>query len=96
MYGVLKWLIGVSGLKSDKIIHKAVNISANPDAKEQLFQAINTIMGHLKRYLLGIHHAVRVDNLVRYLAAFTWRFNHRYDLKQTFQDGLNYIKQHAH
>ena len=69
-----------------------MNISANPDAKDQLFQAINTIMGNLKRYLLGIHHAIRVDNLARYLAAFAWRFNHRYDLKQAFQDGLNCIK----
>ena len=49
-------------------------------------------MGNLKRYLLGIHHAVRVDNLARYLVAFAWRFNHRYDLKQAFQDGLNCIK----
>ena len=70
-----------TGLKSDEITHEAVNISANPDAKDQLFKAINTIMGHLKRYLLGIHHTVRVDNLIRYLAAFIWRFNHRYDLK---------------
>ena len=81
-----------TGLKSDEITHEAVNISANPDAKDQLFKAINTIMGHLKRYLLGIHHTVRVDNLIRYLAAFIWRFNHRYDLKQAFRDGLNCIK----
>ena len=49
-------------------------------------------MGNLKCYLLGMHHAIRVDNLARYLAAFAWRFNHRYDLKQAFRDGLNYIK----
>ena len=85
-------LSGLAGLKSDEITHKAVNIGANPDAKDQLFQAINTIMGNLKRYLLGIHHAIRVDNLARYLAEFAWRFNHRYDLKQAFQDGLNCIK----
>ena len=49
-------------------------------------------MGNLKRYLLGIHHAIRVDNITRYLAAFAWRFNHRYDLKQVFQDGFSCIK----
>ena len=27
-----------------------------------------------------------------YLAAFAWRFNHRYDLKRAFQDGLYCIK----
>lgn len=37
-----------------------------------MFQAINTIMGNLKRYLLGIHHAIWVDNIIRYLAAFSW------------------------
>ena len=30
-------LLGVAGLKSDEITHKAVNISANPGAKDQLF-----------------------------------------------------------
>ena len=59
--------------------HKSVNISASPATKDQLLQAINTIIGNLKRYLLGIHHAIRVDNLARYLAAFAWRFNYRYD-----------------
>ena len=85
-------LSGFAGLKSHAITHKPVNISASPAIKDQLLQAINTIMGNLKRYLLGIHHAIRVDNLARYLAAFAWRFNHRYDLKQAFQDGLNGIK----
>ena len=51
--------------------------------KDQLFEVINIIMGNVKRYLLGIHHAI---------TAFAWRFNHRYDLKQAFQDGLNCIK----
>ena len=49
-------------------------------------------MNNLKHYLLGIHYAIRVDNMARYLAEFAWRFNHRYDLKQAFQDGSNYIK----
>ena len=43
-------LSGFAGIKLDEITHKAVNISAKPDAKDQLFQAIYTIMGNLKRY----------------------------------------------
>ena len=31
-------------------------MGAHPDAKDPIFQAINTIMGNVKRYLLGIHH----------------------------------------
>ena len=38
-------------------------------------------MRNLKRYLLGMHHVVRADNLARYLAAFAWHFNHQCDLK---------------
>ena len=79
-------------LKSDEITQKPIHISDNAAAKDQLLQVINTIMGDLKRYLLGNHHAIRVDSLGRYLAAFAGRFNHRYDLKQAFQDGLNCIK----
>ena len=85
-------LSGFAALKSDEITHKPINISANPATKDQLFQAINTIMGNLKRYLLGIHHAIRVGNLAGCLALFPWLFNHRHDLKQAFQDGLNCIK----
>ena len=49
-------------------------------------------MGKLKRYLLGIHHVIRLDNLARYLTAFSWQFNHRDDLKQAFHDRLNCMK----
>ena len=52
-------------------------------------------MGNLKRYLLGIHHAIMVDNLARYLAAFAWRFNHQYDLKQAFQRWVKLYKGNA-
>ena len=62
------------------------------DVKGHIFQAINTIMGNLKWYLIGIHHAIRTGNIVRYLATFAWRFNHRYDLKQACKAGVNCIK----
>ena len=49
-------------------------------------------MGNLKRYLLGIYHAVGVDKLARYLTAFAWRLNHWYDLLQVTQYGLSCTK----
>ena len=85
-------LLGFSGVKASDMVHKSINISAQPDATDQMFQAINTIMGHLRRYLLGVHHAVRAVNIARYLAAFAWRFNHRYDLKHAFKAGVNCIR----
>ena len=51
-------LSGFAALKSNEITHKPIHISTNPATKDQLFQVINTIMGNLKRYLLGIHHAI--------------------------------------
>ena len=39
-------LSGFAGLQSDDITHKPVSISAHPAAKDQLLQAINTIMGN--------------------------------------------------
>ena len=60
-------------------MHRPINMGVHPDAKDPIFQAVNTVMAHVKRYLLGIHHAIWVDNLARYLAAFAWRFKRRYD-----------------
>ena len=42
--------------------------------------------------LLGIYHALQAGNIAHYLAAFAWRFNHRYDLKKAFKPGVNGIK----
>ena len=80
-----------SAIKTENIEHIVVNISKNPHEKDGLFLALNTIMGNLKRYLLGIHHAVRGHRVARYLSSFAWRFNHRYDLKQGFHTALTTV-----
>ena len=71
-------------------------MSAHSDAKDPIFQALNTIMGNLKRYLLGVHHAIEAGNIARYLAAFAWRLNDGDDFKQAFRVGVNGIKQLSH
>ena len=80
-----------SALKGENIEHVAVNISKNPQEKDGLFMAINTVMGNLKRYILGIHHAVRAHRVARYLSAFAWRFNNRYNLKDAFSNALTTV-----
>lgn len=80
-----------TALKAKDIKHIVVNISKSPQEKDGLFMAINTIMGNLKRYLLGIHHAVRAHRVARYLSAFAWRFNNRYHLKSAFDNALTTI-----
>ena len=55
-----------TALKAKDIKHIVINISKSPQEKDGLFMAINTIMGNLKRYLLGVHHAVRAHRVARY------------------------------
>ncbi len=52
---------------------------------------INTVMGNLKRYILGIHHAVRAHRVARYLSAFAQRFNNCYNLKDDFSNALTTV-----
>ena len=86
-------LQGFQALARPGVQHKPVNISHDSEAKDRIFAAINTVMGNLKRYMLGIHHAIRPRSLKRYLAAFAWRFNHRFDLKKSFDTALEIMVQ---
>jgi hypothetical protein len=46
------------------------------------FQWINTVLGNLKTSLSGCYHAFDFRKYAaRYLAAFTYRFNRRFDLR---------------
>jgi ISXO2 transposase-like protein len=47
---------------------------------------INTVLGNLKTSLTGSHHAFAFGkHAARYLAAFTYRFNRRFDLRTLHQ-----------
>lgn len=48
--------------------------------RERAFHWVNTLLGNLKMAMTGTFHAVRRQHAHRYLAAFEWRFNHRFDL----------------
>ena len=50
------------------------------------FQWINTVLGNLKTSLVGSYHAFNFRKYAtRYLAAFTYRFNRRFELKTLHQ-----------
>lgn len=56
-----------------------------PDAVPQ-FRGINTVMGNLKTSLSGAYHAFDFRKYAaRYLAAFSYRFNRRFDLRTLHQ-----------
>ena len=47
-------LQGFQAIARPGVQHKSVNISEDSQAKDRLFSAIHTVMGNLKRYILGI------------------------------------------
>ncbi len=60
---------------------RTVMAGRKPDAVPQ-FRWINTVMGNLKTSLSGAYHAFNFrKHAARYLAAFSYRFNRRFDLR---------------
>lgn len=49
-------------------------------ARHPAFKWVNTMLGNIKASLVGTYRAIRKKHMVRYLAEFEWRFNHRFDL----------------
>jgi transposase-like protein len=54
--------------------------------RERAFHWVNTLLGNLKMAMTGTFHAIRRQHSHRYLAAFEWRFNHRFDLARAIDD----------
>lgn len=62
-------------------VHVAIATgSGRRAARHPAFRWVNTMLGNIKSALLGTYRAVRKKHMVRYLAEFEWRFNHRFDL----------------
>jgi transposase-like protein len=59
--------------------HRPLPTSASPRARRRLLW-VDTILGNVKNAMHGTYHAIRAKHLPRYLAEFSWRFNHRFDL----------------
>ena len=49
-------------------------------ARHPAFKWANTMLGNIKTSIAGTYRAIRKKHMVRYLAEFEWRFNHRFDL----------------
>ncbi|MBZ0210508.1 MAG: IS1595 family transposase [Hyphomicrobium sp.] len=49
-------------------------------ARHPAFRWVNTMLGNIKSAITGTYRAIRKKHMVRYLAEFEWRFNHRFDL----------------
>lgn len=54
--------------------------SGRKAARHPAFKWVNTMLGNIKSAITGTYRALRKKHMVRYLAEFEWRFNHRFDL----------------
>lgn len=54
--------------------------SGRKAARHPTFKWVNTMLGNIKSAITGTYRALRKKHMVRYLAEFEWRFNHRFDL----------------
>ena len=54
--------------------------SGRKAARHPAFKWANTMLGNIKTAIAGTYRAIRKKHMVRYLAEFEWRFNHRFDL----------------
>ena len=60
-------------------IWRALSANSNGDIRPA-FRWVNTMLGNIKCAITGTYRALRKKHMVRYLAEFEWRFNHRFDL----------------
>ena len=61
--------------------HVAISTgSGRRAARHPAFKWANTMLGNIKTSIAGTYRAIRKKHIVRYLAEFEWRFNHRFDL----------------
>ena len=56
--------------------------SGPASARHPALTWVNTILGNIKRSLHGTYHHLSSKHLPRYLAEFSYRFNHRFSLTE--------------
>lgn len=69
------------GIVDARCNHVAITTgSGRKAARHPAFKWVNTVLGNIKNAITGTYRALRKKHMVRYLAEFEWRFNHRFDL----------------
>jgi len=63
--------------------HNAIVTGGGKEAV-QIFPWVHTFIGNMKRMILGTYHSVSPRHLDRYLAAFTYRANRRWNEAKLF------------
>ncbi|WP_414463649.1 IS1595 family transposase [Hyphomicrobium sp. B1] len=69
------------GVADAGCVHIAIATGSGRKApRHPAFKWVNTMLGNIKSAITGTYRALRKKHIVRYLAEFEWRFNHRFDL----------------
>jgi hypothetical protein len=80
-YVVTDGLACFRGVADAGCVHHAIATGASRHgAGHPSFHWVNTVLANIKTAIVGTYKAVRKKHLVRTLAEFEWRFNHRENL----------------
>lgn len=63
------------------VTHEAVSATADPLGAWAELATVHRHIANAKRFLVGTHHAIGLQNAEVFLGEFAWRFNRRYDRK---------------
>ena len=75
------------GVEKAKIFHFAIVTGGGPaSVKLPYFKWVNTMIGNVKNAIHGTYHAINQKHLPRYLAEFSFKFNHRFNLEWMITD----------
>jgi hypothetical protein len=70
------------GVTEAGCVHVALStLTERRAARHPAFHWVNIILGNITCAITGTNRALRKKHVVRYLAEFEWRFNHRVDLE---------------
>ena len=75
------------GVEAAKSFHLGIVTGGGPESvKLPYFKWVNTMIGNVKNAMHGTYHAIHLKHLPRYLAEFSFKFNHRFHLESMITD----------
>ena len=75
------------GVEAAKSFHLRIVTGGGPESvKLPYFKWVNTMIGNVKNAMHGTYHAIHLKHLPRYLAEFSFKFNHRFHLESMITD----------
>ena len=71
-----------SAVTSAKCDHYTIVTGGGPQSvTREEFSWVNTMIGNVKKAIIGTYHSINLKHLPRYLAEFCYRFNRRFQLE---------------